>query len=127
MVEITAGVILVLLLNSLVSGVVLYLSIRLVGGKHNFKKSVLLALIMNTLVMLLPTYLAGVEMFSAMPTIAFLLIYVFIWFVLVTSFFKISFGKAIIVAIVQVVVAFVLALVSILAIFGAIIGIVSLA
>lgn len=125
--EITLEVILVLLLNSFVSGIILYLSIRLVGGVHNFKKSILLALIMNTVAMILPTYLAGVSMFSTMPTVMFLLIYVVIWFALVTSFFKISFGKAIVVAIVQVVVAFVLTLVSILTFFGAIIGITSIA
>lgn len=119
MVDLSLASMIVLLVRILISSIILYLSVKLVGGKVNFKNSVLLVAVMEALnSFILPLFTAG---------IISLAIYVIVWLLLAMNFFKISFWKAILVAIVQGIVAFLLAFLSLLTVLGSLVGIANLA
>ena len=89
----------------IISSVILYISVKLVGGSADIKKSIYLTTLMELMSIIIPLFTNG---------ILFLAIYVIIWLFLVVAFFKVSVWKALLIALVQYVVAFIL--------IGAVIG-----
>jgi hypothetical protein len=97
----------------LISSTILYLTVKLVGGGANFKKSIFLAAFMEIISVILPLFANG---------LLYLVLHVIIWLFLVMTFFKVPPWKAVLIALLQGVVAFALTLISILSIIGTIIS-----
>ena len=115
------GFIIGLLIEILISSVILYLSVKLVGGYANFNKSILLAAIMEVLNLVVFPILLNYLGALPMAILGFILYYG-LWLFLVMNFFKVSFWKAILIAIVQVIVTIVLGILGLMAIIGAAFG-----
>jgi len=119
--SLSLGFIIGLLIKILISSVTLYLSVKLIGGYADFKKSILFSAIMDTLNLVVfpifPSFFGII--ISAILTI---FLGIILWFILIMNFFKLSFWKAILVAIVQVVVGIVLAILGLLVLIGAVVG-----
>jgi len=115
------GFIIGLLIEILISSVILYLSVKLVGGYADFRKSILFSAIMDILNLvvfpLFPSFFGII-----VGAILALVLGVIIWFILIMNFFKVSFWKAILIAIVQVIVTIVLGILGLMAIIGAAFG-----
>jgi len=119
--DLSLGFLIGLLIKILISGVTLYLSVKLVGGYADFKKSVLFSAIMDTLNLvvfpIIPVFLG-----SILGGVISFVLFIVIWLVLVMNFFELSIWKAILVAIVQAIVTFVLAILGIIALIAAAVG-----
>jgi len=109
------------LIGILISGIILYLSVKLVGGEANFKKSVILTAIMQLLnLIVLPLLPSFSSIFSS--AIMVLVLYYGLWLILVMKFFKVSFWRAILVAIAQLIVAIILGIIGVITLVGIFLG-----
>ena len=112
--NLSLGHIIGLFAEVVISSVILYFSVRLVGGKYSFKRSIFLTIVMEVLnVMILPVFLTGVMS---------LLIYILLWLVFVTVLFELPIWKAILVALVQLAVSLLFAVLSIVALIATAFG-----
>lgn len=108
------GYIFGLFIKVLTSSFTLYLSVRLVGGKSSFKKSIILTTAMEIVnLIILPMFTTGV--FS-------LFFYILIWLILVTVFFDLSLWKAILVSLVQGIVTIIFVLLGIVTLIAFLFG-----
>jgi len=107
------------LIQILISSLILWLSVKLVGGYADFKKTVLFSIIMQVLnLVVFPLIPSPFSLFS-------IVLYAVIWLVLVMKFFDLSLGRAIIVAVLQVVVGIVLGILGLIAIIGTLVALLS--
>jgi hypothetical protein len=101
-IELPVGMLLTYGVKILIYSVILYLSVRWVGGQYSFAKSLLLMILMEVFSSTAPIVLGGLIYF---------VLSIVIWLVLAMGFFKLSFSKAILVWIVQYIVGFILAMI----------------
>jgi len=107
------------LIQILISSLILWLSVKLIGGYSDFKKTVLFSIIMQVLnLVVFPLIPSPFSLFS-------IVLYAVIWLVLVMKFFDLSLGRAIIVAVLQVVVGIVLGILGLIAIIGTLVALLS--
>jgi hypothetical protein len=117
--DITPAFILAAAASVIISSIILYLSVRLMRGKADFKNSVVLVAIMEVLKsFVLPMFLGSVEL---------LVVYVVIWLVLVMKFFNVTFWRAVLIALAQGIVSLLLVVLGVLTILGALLGAFALA
>jgi len=119
--KLTFGIVVASIAKILISAVVLYLSVKIVGGKAKFNKSLFLASVMELLDMFATPLILSYVGFPSLILAA--LIYPIIWLVFVMMFFEVSFFRAIIVAVVQVIISFVLVLIGLTALIAALLGV----
>jgi len=118
--KLTFGIVVASIAKILISATVLYLSVKIVGGKAKFNKSLFLASVMELLDLFATPLILSYVSFPSLIVAA--LIYPIVWLVLVMMFFEISFFRAILVAVVQVIVSFVLVLIGLTALIAALLG-----
>ncbi len=112
------------LVHVLISSTVLYMSVKIVGGKAKIKESIVLTTVMRMLnLFVFPLFSSSLGTYSGIIS---LVLYYALWLLLVMKFFEVSFWRAVLVAIVQGIVETVLVFLGIMAIVGTLVGAITL-
>jgi hypothetical protein len=103
------------IITSLISGFILWLSVKIVGGSSSFLKAILLSLLMVFVGFGLDNALGYVTLGYPLNLIVRAVFGAIIWTLLVMQFFQVGLGKAILIAIVQAILVIVLAIIGLVA------------